>query len=48
MMLTENGTPDSTIFVEDMLHMNSQGYAGWKKMIRPKVEELFYKPTVNQ
>lgn len=43
-MLSENGQPDSTIFVEDMLHMNEKGYAAWKDLIRPAVER-FYQAT---
>lgn len=39
-MLREDGTPDSTIFVEDMLHMNEVGYAGWKSLVRPEVERF--------
>jgi lysophospholipase L1-like esterase len=34
-MLTKEGLPMPTIFVEDNLHMNAQGYAIWKKIIKP-------------
>lgn len=34
-MLTKEGLPISTIFVEDNLHMNAQGYAIWKQVIKP-------------
>jgi len=32
-MLKSSGIPDSTIFLEDMLHMNKNGYAIWQKEI---------------
>lgn len=31
-MLDENGTPISDIFIQDQLHMNGKGYALWKKV----------------
>ena len=34
-MLNENKQPDSTIFLEDMLHMNATGYRIWQ----PKIEQ---------
>jgi lysophospholipase L1-like esterase len=34
-MLNGNGVPDSTIFLDDMLHMNSAGYKIWQKAIKP-------------
>lgn len=40
-MLTESGDPDPSVFVEDQLHLNERGYAGWTTLIRPKVEELY-------
>jgi lysophospholipase L1-like esterase len=36
-MLLPSGVPDSSIFIEDMLHMNAKGYAAWKVMIKPIV-----------
>lgn len=36
-MLLDNGKPDTTLFVEDNLHMNAKGYAIWKKAIEPKL-----------
>ncbi len=32
-MLKSSGIPDSTIFLEDMLHMNKNGYAIWREEI---------------
>jgi lysophospholipase L1-like esterase len=34
-MLNNDGTPNKDIFGKDMLHMNADGYAIWKKMIQP-------------
>ncbi|ANE51043.1 GDSL-type esterase/lipase family protein [Flavisolibacter tropicus] len=34
-MLTKENLPITTLFVEDNLHMNAQGYAIWKKVIEP-------------
>jgi len=39
-MFNENGMPDETIFVEDMLHMNPSGYERWTTLIKPIVDEL--------
>ncbi len=44
-MLTESGQPDSSIFIEDMLHMNAKGYAAWKSLVRPAVEKLYTQPV---
>ena len=42
-MLTPGGTPDSTIFIEDGLHMNEAGYERWTARIKPKVASLLGK-----
>ena len=34
-MLNDNGVADSTIFLDDMLHMNSAGYEIWQNAIKP-------------
>lgn len=34
-MLDKNGQPNKSIFLEDQLHMNSQGYIIWHKAIKP-------------
>lgn len=39
-MLTEEGIPDKTIFVEDMLHMQPEGYVRWTAMVKPVLDEL--------
>ncbi len=36
-MLNEKGEPDPDIFLEDMLHMNSQGYQIWQEKISPEL-----------
>ncbi len=39
-MLDEEGELKPDIFIEDGLHMNAKGYAGWTEHIRPVVEKL--------
>ena len=34
-MLKTDGTPDASLFKEDMLHMNPKGYAIWKQKLLP-------------
>ena len=36
-MLTENGQIDSTIFIEDGLHMNREGYERWRDIVRAEL-----------
>ena len=38
-MLEEDGTISPLLFVGDMLHMNAKGYAIWKTVIAPFVED---------
>lgn len=40
-LIGENENPDSSLFVEDMLHMNEKGYERWTAAIRPLVEEIY-------
>jgi lysophospholipase L1-like esterase len=35
LMLDKNGQPRKELFVGDLLHMNAQGYAIWKKAVSP-------------
>ena len=37
-MLDENGSPRKELFLNDMLHMNEQGYAIWQKAIAPHLK----------
>ena len=34
-MLNEDGTPIKEIFIEDNLHINSEGYKVWQTIIKP-------------
>lgn len=38
-MLNSSGMPDSSIFLDDMLHMNSEGYRIWQKAIKPHLSK---------
>ncbi len=40
-MLTATGSPDSSIFIEDGLHMNAKGYAGWTTRLKPVLSSLY-------
>ena len=40
LMLDEQGNPRPDLFVEDRLHLNSKGYALWRKTLAPVLEEL--------
>ena len=37
-MLDEQGAPRRELFVDDMLHMNAQGYAIWQKALAPHLK----------
>jgi lysophospholipase L1-like esterase len=34
-MLDKDGKPRRELFVDDMLHMNKQGYAIWEEAVEP-------------
>ncbi len=38
-MLGTDGTPRKELFLEDNLHLNSQGYALWKDVLKPFVDQ---------
>jgi lysophospholipase L1-like esterase len=38
-MLDEHGQPRSELFVDDGLHMNASGYALWRRIIAPYLEQ---------
>ena len=40
-MLTNEGRPDSTLFVEDGLHLNSAGYRLWSDILFPVLEKIY-------
>lgn len=37
-MLGEDGSPRKELFLEDMLHLNKQGYALWRDILNPLVD----------
>lgn len=39
-LLGSDGTPDDSLFLDDLLHLNEDGYAKWNAAIRPTLEEL--------
>lgn len=39
-ILGSDGTPDDSLFLDDLLHLNANGYAKWNTAIRPTLEEL--------
>ncbi len=39
-LLSGNGLPDSSVFVEDGLHLNEEGYRRWKELVRPVLTQL--------
>ena len=42
--ITPGGLPDSTLFREDMLHLNRDGYQKWAGIIKNSLEESGIKP----
>lgn len=38
--LDDKGFPKTTLFVEDQLHLNQEGYALWSSIIRKEIERL--------
>jgi hypothetical protein len=39
-ILGSDGTPDNSLFLDDLLHLNEDGYAKWNTAIRPTLEML--------
>lgn len=39
-MLTEEGNPDESIFLSDMLHMKPDGYKRWTAIVKPYLDAL--------
>lgn len=39
-ILKSDGTPDDSLFLDDLLHLNEKGYAKWNEAIRPSLEKL--------
>lgn len=40
-LLGANGRPDDTLYLEDRLHLNKQGYAKWNRVLGPVLEKLY-------
>jgi len=41
-MLTNEGPPDSSLFVNDGLHLNEKGYELWTRLLMPVLEAAFH------
>lgn len=41
---SQEGLPDSSLFMEDMLHLNRDGYLLWTEIIKSSLEEAGIKP----
>lgn len=39
-LLGSDGTPDDSLFLDDLLHLNEDGYAKWNTVVRPVLEDL--------
>ena len=39
-LLGDDGRPDDSLFLDDLLHLNEQGYKNWNKALRPLLEKL--------
>ena len=39
-ILKSDRTPDDSLFLDDLLHLNEKGYAKWNEAIRPTLEKL--------
>lgn len=39
-LLGSDGTPDDSLFLDDLLHLNADGYAKWNAAIRPTLKKL--------
>ena len=44
-LLTEKGEPDDSLFVKDRLHLNEKGYAKWKTVLMPVLQEALKKKS---
>lgn len=42
-LLTAGGEPDSTLFVEDQLHLNGRGYGKWAGVLKQVLSQLYAK-----
>ena len=44
-LLGASGQPDPSLFVEDKLHLNANGYAKWTAVLKPIVTEIYNSKT---
>lgn len=42
-LMTEKGEPNDVLFLKDRLHLNEKGYARWKKVLMPILQEALKK-----
>jgi lysophospholipase L1-like esterase len=40
-MFNSEGIPDSTLFVDDGLHLNAKGYELWSRLLLPELEQVY-------
>jgi lysophospholipase L1-like esterase len=41
-MIGASGRPKETLFIEDGLHLNAEGYALWQLLLQPLLQKIFY------
>ena len=45
LFLGADGMPDASLFVNDQLHLNAQGYALWTKALAPILQKALTSPA---
>lgn len=45
-LLDATGEPDTSLYVEDKLHLNRQGYARWERVLKPILMDVYQKAEV--
>ena len=40
-LLGEEGRPDDTLFLDDRLHLNEEGYTNWNRNIGPVLRRIY-------
>ncbi len=48
LMKTSSGTPDSSLFLPDQLHLNEKGYQKWVALLKPVISEMYEGKKVSQ
>ena len=41
LFLNDNGTPNNKLFVKDLLHLNTDGYDIWNKVVKDEIDLIF-------